>query len=126
MPGEKVVEWSRCGSSVGEDDGTDQIVSFALVYGEMEIRSLTLLRTPEFEAMLDEAERGVSVSLEDETGEDVEILAVVRLEANRVTIYTQASKYDLDINRVYPEEVSDMKALIELMNFDNKFRIVYV
>ncbi len=57
-----------------EDDETDQIVSFALAYGEMEIRSLTLLRTPKFEAMLDEAERGVSVSLEDEAGKDVDVL----------------------------------------------------
>ena len=106
-----------------EDDGTDQIVSFALAYGEMEIRSLTLLRTPKFEAMLDEAERGVSVSLEDETGDDVDVLAVVRIGANRVTIETQASKYDLDVSRVDPAEVSEMKALIERMNFDDRFRI---
>ena len=106
-----------------EDDETDQIVSFALAYGEMEIRSLTLLRTPKFEAMLDEAERGVSVSLEDETGDDVDVLAVVRIEANRVTIETQASKYDLDVSRVDPAEVSEMKALIERMNFDDRFRI---
>lgn len=106
-----------------EDDETDQIVSFALAYGEMEIRSLTLLRTPKFEAMLDEAERGVSVSLEDETGDDVDVLAVVRIEANRVTIETLASKYDLDVSRVDPAEVSEMKALIERMNFDDRFRI---
>ena len=106
-----------------EDDGTDQIVSFALAYGEMEIKSLTLLRTPKFEAMLDEAERGVSVSLEDGTGNDDDLLEVVRIEANRVKIETQASEYDLDVSRVDPEEVSEMKALIERMNFDNRFRI---
>jgi hypothetical protein len=106
-----------------EDDETDQIVSFALAYDEMEIRSLTLLRTPKFEAMLDEAERGVSVSLEDETGDDVDVLAVVRIGANRVTIETQASRYDLDVSRVDPAEVSEMKALIERMNFDDRFRI---
>ena len=50
-----------------EDDGTDRIVSFALAYGEMEIRSLTLLRTPKYEAMLDECVlRGL-----DETGDDL-------------------------------------------------------
>ena len=106
-----------------EDDETDQIVSFALAYGEMEIRSLTLLRTPKFEAMLDEADRGVSVSLEDGTGDDVDLLAFVRIEANRVTIETQASKYVLDVSRVDPAEVSEMKALIERMNFDDRFRI---
>ncbi len=71
-----------------EDDGTDQIVSFALVYGETEIRSLVLLRTPKFEASLDDAERGVSVSLEDGAGDEVDVLKAVKFEANRVTIET--------------------------------------
>ena len=106
-----------------QDDETDQIVSFALAYGEMEIRSLTLLRTPKFEAMLDAAERGVSVSLEGETGGDNDLLTVVRIGENRVTIETQASKYDLDVGRVDSVEVSEMKALFERMNFDDRFRI---
>ena len=106
-----------------EDDGTDQIVSFALAYGEMEIRSLTLLRTPKYEPMLDEAERGVSVSLQDETGDDDDLLEVVRIQASRVKIETQSSKYDLDLSRVDSAEVSEMKALIGRMNFDNRFRI---
>ena len=105
------------------DDGTDQIVSFALAHGEMEIRSLTLLRTPEFEGILDEAERGVSVSLEAGTDEDFDMLELVILEANRVTIKTQASKYDLDVSRVDPDELTGMKALIERMHFDARFRI---
>ena len=106
-----------------EGDGTDQIVSFALAHGEMEIRSLTLLRTPGFEGILDEAERGVTVSLEAGTDEDFHMLEVVILEANRVTIKTQASKYDLDVSRVDPDELTGMKALIERMNFDARFRI---
>jgi hypothetical protein len=106
-----------------EDDGTDQIVSFALAYGEMEIRSLILLRTPEFEPLLDQADRGVSVSLEDESSDDDDMLEVIRIEANRVEIETQASKYDLDISRVDAAEVSEMKGLIQRMNFDNRFRI---
>ena len=106
-----------------EDNGTDQIVAFSLARGEMEIRSLILLRTPKFEAMLDEAERGVSVSLEDGTGKDGGVLKAVRLEANRVTIETQNSKYDLDVSHVDPAEVSNMKALFVRMNFDNRFRI---
>ena len=109
-----------------EDDGTDQIVSFAIAYDEMDIRSLTLLRTPKFEVLLDESERGVSVSLEHEIYEDADLLEFVRLEANRVTITTQESKYDLDVSRVDPEEVSEMIALIGRMNFDNRFRIEVV
>ena len=106
-----------------EDDGTDQIVSFALAYGEMEIRSLILLRNPKFEAMLGESARGVSVSLQDETGDDDDFLEVVRFETNRVTIETQRSKYDLDVSRVDAAELSEMKAFIGRMNFDNRFKI---
>ena len=72
---------------------------------------------------MDEAERGVTVSLEAGTDEDFHMLEVVILEANRVTIKTQASKYDLDVSRVDPDELTGMKALIERMNFDARFRI---
>lgn len=106
-----------------EDDGTDQIVSFALARGDEDVRSLILLGTPKYEAILDEAERGVSVSLEDETGDEADMLTVVKFETNRIRIETRSSKYDLDISRVDPAEVSEMKALIGRMNFDAGFRI---
>ena len=110
-----------------EDDGTDLVVSFALDYGELDIRSLTLLRTPKFEVLLDEAERGVSVSMsrKTRTADDLEALAAVRLEGNLVTIETQASRYELDVGRVDPSEISEMKAVFERMNFDGKFTIEY-
>ena len=79
-----------------EDDGTDQIVSFALAYGEMEIRSLTLLRTPKFEVLLDESERGVSVSLEHEIDEDADLLDEVThlVEAPREVLFPRTKDAD--------------------------------
>lgn len=109
-----------------EDDGTDQIVSFAIEYGETGVRSLILLRSPKYEAVLDHAERGVSVSLENDASDDVDALEVIRIEAKRVTIETQTSKYELDVSRVDPVEVSEMKTLIRRMNFDDRFRIEVV
>ena len=106
-----------------EDDDKDLIVSFALADGDMDIRSLILLRTPVYEPLFDDYERGVTVSLEDDDDDDVHLLAAVKIEANFVTIETQASTYDLDISRVDPAEVSEMKALFKRMNFDNRFRI---
>ena len=108
-----------------ENDGTDQIVSFAIEVDEMEIKSLTLIRTPKFEALLDETERGVSVLMGYESVDDFDLLAAVRLEANVVTVTTQASSYELDISRVDPTEVSEMRALFERMNFNNRFTIEY-
>ena len=72
---------------------------------------------------MDETERGVSVLPEDGTGDNNDMLEVIRNGANCVKIQTQASKYDLDISRVDPVEVSEMKAFIKRMNFDQRFRI---
>ena len=46
-----------------EDEPPDLILSFAIWQPELDdIRSLILMRTPEYEIILDEAERGVKVS----------------------------------------------------------------
>ena len=54
------------------ESGDDLIVSFAIRGAEPnEIRSLTLLRTPKYEILLDDSERGVNVSDDDgEEGDD--------------------------------------------------------
>jgi len=50
-----------------EDNPPDLILSFAIWQPELEeIRSLILMRTPEYEFMLDEVERGVNVSVDKE------------------------------------------------------------
>lgn len=105
-----------------EDEGIDQIVSFAIAWGEMDVRSLILLRTPIYEAMLDPDERGVSVSMENDAGDEDDMLKAVRIEAERVTIVARTSKYVLDVRRVDRAEMSEMKALLGRMNFDSKFR----
>ena len=49
-----------------EDEPPDLILSFAIWQPEFDdIRSLILIRTPGFEMLLDESERGVKVSDED-------------------------------------------------------------
>ena len=112
-----------------EDDGTDQIVSFAMPDDLTGIKSLILLRTPKFEGLLDDDERGVSVSMGTDVGDDIldrNLLEVVRYDGNHVTVETHKSKYDLDLGRVDPEEIAEMKALFERMNFDSRFRIEFV
>ena len=114
----KKVQFISC-----EENGIDQIVSFALTDSKIGVKSLILLRTPKYEPMLDEIERGVSVSLEHQTGDDDRALMVVRLGSKRLTIETDVSKYHLDVSRVDPAELLEMRALIERMNFDDRFTI---
>lgn len=105
------------------EDGDDLIVSFAL--GPHAERSLTLLRTPKFEGLLPEAERGVSVG----TGggsTDRELLRRVAWGAESVHLYTTHREYRLNVRSVEPEELRDGRAVLAKMNFDRSIEVADV
>lgn len=91
------------------ETGTDLIVSFAVCCRDdpTEIESLTLLRTPKYESLLDEWERGASVSFDREDGGDDErvLLREVRYAAaeKTVTVRSDGGTYELDVRKVDPE-----------------------
>ena len=61
-----------------EDDPPDLILSFAIWQPELDdIRSLILLRTPEYEFILDETERGVKVSDEAFSDDEDDLLRTI-------------------------------------------------
>ena len=61
-----------------EDDPPDLILSFAIWQPELEdIRSMILMRSPEYEFILDETERGVKVSDEDFSDDDDGMLKAI-------------------------------------------------
>ena len=62
-----------------EDTGTDLILSFALGTGGDDIRSLILMRTPRYEPLLEESERGVTISLQGEFDEEPIMLRALRV-----------------------------------------------
>jgi len=104
-----------------QDTGTDLILSFALDIGDDDIRSLILLRAPKFEVLLDESERGVTVSLEGEFEEAPPMLRALRMGNTSVIIETDFRSYQFDFSRVELEEIKAMEKLLVKMNFDNKF-----
>jgi hypothetical protein len=61
---------------ISTENGDDLIVSFAVIdpADPTEIESLTLLRTPKYEHLLADWERGVSVSFERYVEDDDELL----------------------------------------------------
>jgi hypothetical protein len=111
-----------------QDDGGDLVVSFAIAppSDPEEIESLTLQRAPKFEALEDEDERGVTVSFGGfPEGDDMEDrLRAIRYSAGEevVEIETTRRRYRLDLRRVDPEEIADMRKLLRKMNFDGRFR----
>jgi len=98
------------------EDEPDQIVSFAIA--PMAEDSLTLIRSPQYELLLPEEERGASVSfgLEDEVG----LLLAVSWGSETVTVKAQLETFDLDISNVAPEEVSQAKAVVQKMLADGR------
>ena len=104
-----------------EDTGTDLILSFALGTSGYDIRSLILMRTPKYEPLLEEWERGVSVSLEGEFEEDLRILKAFKVQDRSVIIETHQRAYQLNLSKVDLEEMKAMNAFIARMNFDHSF-----
>ena len=60
---------------ISAESGDDLIVAFAISRVDPgEIRSLSLIRTPKYEFILDNSERGVSISDEDRVEDENDLL----------------------------------------------------
>ncbi|NIN01220.1 MAG: hypothetical protein GTO24_24945 [candidate division Zixibacteria bacterium] len=107
-----------------EDEPPDLILSFAIWQPELDdIRSLILMRTPKYEFILDEAERGVKVSDEDWPDDEEDILEEVEFGDDFVRIITSHHQFELDLRKVDKEEIEQAKTFLNRMNFDNCFEM---
>ncbi len=106
-------------SFITTEDGDDLIVSFA-ISENFDVRSLTLLRTPKYEPILDKHERGVSVSFKNDDIEN-DLLLKLTIECEKIVLKTQHNEYLVDIHAVDPEEINLAKIILEKMNFDHSF-----
>ena len=107
-----------------EDEPPDLILSFAIWQPELEdIRSLILLRTPEYEFILDETERGVKVSDEAFMDEEDDMLKEFEFSENFARIITDHHQFDLDLRKIDENDIEQAKTFLKKMNFDNRFEI---
>ena len=107
-----------------EDNPPDLILSFAIWQPELEeIRSLILMRTPKYEFILDEAERGVNVSDEAWRDDEDDILKEIEFGDDFVKIITNHHQFELDLRKVDKEEIEQAKTILQRMNFDNRFEM---
>jgi hypothetical protein len=107
------------------ESGDDLIVSFAIAGGcPGDVISLTLLRTPKYEFILDPGERGVNISREDILESEEDMLESIRWEGAIVRIATaDGRRYELDVRRVEREEAREAKRILGTMNADHSFRM---
>jgi hypothetical protein len=103
------------------EDGDDLIVSFPL--DEYATESLTLLRTPKYDSLLPEEERGVSVELGDADEFAEQLLVVAEWGVNTVKIATSVRSYSLNVVAVSAAEIREAKRVLQKMNFDRCFEL---
>ena len=106
------------------EHGDELIVSFA-VAGDFpgDVLSLTLLRTPKYEFILDPHERGVSVSWEEDEDEREQLLGA-ECSGDKVKLNTTRREFTLDVSRVDVQELRRMRKVLQKMNFDKVIRLV--
>lgn len=109
------------------EKGDDLIVSFAIAAGDFpgDILSLTLLRTPKYEFILNPDEQGVSVSWEEDEDESELLLAVERSE-DVVKLNTTRREFTLDVSHVDDDDLSRMRKVLQKMNFDRAIKLTGV
>jgi len=109
-------------SFITTEEGDDLIVSFAIQGTDpYDVKSLTLLRTPQYEFILDDAERGVNVSFDDYPDDEVDLLEAGEIERHLVRLVTSLRQYTLNVQDVDYEEMKQAKRVLKKMNFDERF-----
>jgi hypothetical protein len=105
----------------------DLIVSFAVAAGDFpgDIISLTLLRTPKYEFILNPDERGVSVSWEEDEDESELLLAVERSK-DVLKLNTTRREFTLDVSHVDDDDLRRMRKVLQKMNFDRVIKLIGV
>lgn len=106
---------------ITSEDERDLIVSFALAPAAH--RSLTVLRSPQYEHLLPEEERGATVGPLDPRETETDFLASVQWLGARVVVKTQRHEYNLDISAVAENEVVEAKAVLRKMVKDGSAHV---
>lgn len=101
---------------ISTESDKDLIVSFALAPAAHD--SLTLLRSPQYELLLPEDERGISVSTLDPSDYERDMLRSVRWSGSKVTVKTERHEYKLDVSRVSDEDIAEARVVLRKMVAD--------
>jgi hypothetical protein len=106
------------------EDSDDLIISFAIPVDEFgDVKSLTLLRTPKYEHILDESERGVRVFFDEFPKLESELLQQAEIAGDLLTITSNYRAYSLSLEDVDDAEIERTKRLLKKMNFDRTFQL---
>jgi hypothetical protein len=109
------------------EDNDDLLVPFAIPVSDYaEVKSLTLLRTPKYEFILNAAEQGVKLFYDDYPDDEDDLLEELEIEGHVVKITTSHRSYTLNIEDLDNDEVKEAVKILKKMNFDQRFRLTIV
>jgi hypothetical protein len=97
---------------ISVEGGKDMIVSFAIAPDAH--KSLTLLRTPKYEALLPVEERGVTVGFGASVYER-ELLQRAKWTATFIEIVTNLDRYTVELSSVDPREIMNARSMLRKM-----------
>ena len=106
---------------IRSEDEQDLVVSFAIAPSAN--RSLTILRSPQYEHLLPRNERGATVGPLDPKVVDTDFLVSVQWLGARVVVKTERHEYKLDISAVAEDEVTEAKAVLRKMVKDGSAHV---
>ena len=81
------------------------------------------MRTPKYEFVFDEAERGVRVSDEAWLDDEDDMLEKIEFGDDFVRVIANRHQFELDLRKVDKKEIKHAKAILKRMNFDNRFEM---
>jgi hypothetical protein len=117
----------KLASFIHTEDGDDLIVAFAITGDEPTdpegVKSLTLIRTPKYESLLPDDERGVTVSYDDFPDDEYDLLTGIVLENQCFSIRTQIHEYTVNVQDVDKKEIKEAIRILKKMRFDDKFNM---
>ena len=103
------------------ETGRDLTVAFGLEPGCVD--SLIVSRTPEFEQLLDEHERGANICHTGHRSWDGSLLVAVDWSGDTVRLKATDRTYTVNVSAVGEEDLAEAKRVLELMNFDQQFHL---
>jgi hypothetical protein len=102
------------------EDDPDLVVSFGLEPGASE--SLTLLRSPQYEHLLADEDRGTTIAQSSDPSPETLFLSAVDWVEDTLRIQAANRQYTLDVSKVDEVEIADAKRILRLMNSDGRFK----
>lgn len=108
-------------SLITTESDRDLIVGFGLEPGCVD--SLIIMRTPEFEQLLDEHERGANITHTGQRSWEGSLLVAVEWSGDTVRLKATDRSYCVDVSGVGEEDIVEVRRILELMNFDGRFSL---